>query len=124
MNKEIIKPKIHNLKKEYFLMIKKAILEDNNLKVGDTILWEFDYDTVRSGYRRGEMNKFNFKKLCEGVLKEDKNGILYAESIEDLDLYISEYRNPIGLKGHYYKRKKKKSIHYFGEGFIYKPKQV
>lgn len=122
---EIKKPIIPNLQSEYLLMIKECILKENDLKIGDRILWEFDHDIIRSGYKRGTQAKYNIKKLCEGILKEDENGFLYAESIEDLDFYQSKYKNEFKMTGHYYKLVKKKSKHYFGSGWVsyYKTKE-
>ena len=118
---KLITPKIPSLKKEYLLMVKDAVLKENKLNVGDKILWKFNYQIVRSGYKRGEMNRYSESKICDGILKVDNNGFLYAESVEDLEFYDSEYRNKISLKGHYYKKVMRKSIHYFGTGFIHTP---
>lgn len=116
---DIFKPEIPDLKNKYLLMLKDSILKNNNLEIGDKILWEFSYQSIKSGYKRGEINRYDYKKLCKGVLKEDENGLLFAESIDDLEFYVSEYRNKISQKGHYYRKIMKKSIHYFGEGYIH-----
>jgi len=101
-------------------MVKEVVLKENNLNVGDKILWDFKYEVVRSGYKRGEMNKYSVSKLCEGVLKVDNNGFLYTESVDELEFHETAYRD-IAMKKSYYKRVMKKSIHYFGTGFIYTP---
>ena len=117
----LIKPTVPQLKDEYLLMIKEAILKENNLKVGDYILWDFDYQVVSSGYKRGEFNRFTHKKLCKGVLKEDENGFLFAESLEDLEFHETAYRDA-AMRKSYYKRVMRRSKHYFGTGFIYTPR--
>ena len=58
MKEEIKIPVVPDLKREYFLMVKSNFLKENNLSIGDTIKWEFDYQITRSGYRRGEINRY------------------------------------------------------------------
>lgn len=118
---ELIKPTVPELKEEYLLMVKEAILKENNLKVGDHILWNFNYQVVRSGYKRGEMNRYGASKVCEGILKENDEGFLYVESIENLEFHDTAYRDA-AMKKSYYKRVMRKSTHYFGTGFIHTPR--
>jgi len=62
-------------------------LRINNLKIGDEIEIEFDYEKVSTRYKSREMDKYTYKKLAKGILKIDENGGLYAESIDNMIFY-------------------------------------
>lgn len=107
-----------NLTKEYLLRFKDEFLKMNNLKIGDSILWEFQKQSLHQAYNRREMNRVTFYEKSKGVLKEDENGLLYTESLKDFKFYKSKL-----VKGKTtYVGETRKSIHYFGEGFISKHK--
>ena len=112
-------PNTAQLQTEYRIKFKEQFLALNNLKVGDTILWEFRYETVRTNYGGRGQSRFSMEKVCEGVLKEDSSGCLYAESIESLPFY---WLTNNGLSGRsrreWYATEKRPSIHQFGTGFI------
>ena len=121
--KEIKKPELPNLKEKVLKMAKDEFLKLNNLEVGDHIIWNFRYDTLRSAYKSREINKYSAHEESEGVLKVDENGYLFVESLKE---YAFHNRISNGLSGRsrreWYQREMRKSKHYFGVGFIHQPK--
>lgn len=115
----IIYPDTTELKKQYNLQYKEMFLKENDLKVGDEITCEFDYDVLRPRYRKPGSDKFNFRKEGKGILKEDENGFLYAESI---DLFSFYYHADNGIFGRgrreWYIEEKKKAIRKFYNSFL------
>ena len=120
---KIKKPELPKLETKILLMVKDEFLKLNNLEVGDHIIWNFRFDTLRSAYKSREMNKYSAHEESEGVLKVDENGFLFVESLKDYT-----FHNPTsnGLSGRsrreWYQREIRKSRNYFGVGFIHKPK--
>lgn len=123
MNVEIKKPELPSLKGKFLIIYKEEFLKLNNLEVGDHIIWNFRYDTLRSAYKKREMNRYSAYEESEGVLKVDENGYLFVESLKKYS-----FHNPTsnGLSGRsrreWYQREIRKAKHYFGTGFIHNPK--
>jgi len=114
--KELIFPDTKQLHIEFLKNYGDEFLRINNLKLGDEIEIEFDYEQLRSGYKSRELNRTVWKKLAKGILKLDEDGCLYAESFEDFTFYWQEY-----IFGKYkWNSESRKSIRKFGTGFIYK----
>lgn len=120
---KIKKPELPKLETKILLMVKDEFLKLNNLEVGDHIIWNFRFDTLRSAYKSREMNKYSAHEESEGVLKVDENGFLFVESLKDYTFHNSTSN---GLSGRsrreWYQREIRKSRNYFGVGFIHKPK--
>jgi len=108
-------PDKESLKSDFLLKYKYQFLSLNDLKIGDAVVMEFDYEKIHTNYNRKGESKFNWKQKCEGILKEDENGFLYAESKEKLPFYHLESK---GRKD-YYVRELKHSIIRFGEGYLF-----
>jgi len=111
--------KFPNINIDYLRMYKNEFLELNNLKIGDEIIWNFKYDTLRGRYKSREMDKFSAYEKSKGILKEDDNGVLFVESIKDYNFY--NYTSN-GLTGRsrksWYQLEKKKAMNYFGTGYV------
>ena len=103
------------LQLQYKKIYGNEFLRLNNLKVGDCVKMEFDYQKIESIPRsKGKLIK-TYKKNTEGVLKLDNDGVLYAESNELMDFYYVSYDFYNRAK---YNLQKRKSIIKFGGGFI------
>ena len=59
--------KFPNINIDYLRMYKNEFLELNNLKIGDEIIWNFQYDTLRGRYKSREMDKFSAYEKSEGI---------------------------------------------------------
>lgn len=107
-------PDSEEIKKQALLNYKNEFLRLNDLKIGDLINIEFPYQRV---YRepRKEENTVTWNKLADGILKEDKDGFLYAESLEEMDFYKWNSDN---RRRPYYELKKRKSVFKFRIGFL------
>jgi len=119
MESKIIFPDTKKLHIDFLKTYRDEFLKLNNLKVGDEIELEFDYDVLRSAYKSREMNKYTLKKLAKGTLKLDDDGCLYAESLDDFTFYWHAPIRP-GSTKYAWKSENRKSIKKFGTGFIYK----
>lgn len=112
-------PDQKKLQLEYLKIFGEEFLKLNNLNIGDKVLLNFSYESIHTKYNSRELQKFTNYKESEGILKLDNDGVLYAESIEDANFYVSKSN---GFSGRSYKSwyelKKKKSIVKFGTGFI------
>jgi len=116
MENKLIFPDKEKLHIEFLVNYGNELLKLNNLKVGDEIEIEFDYEQLRSGYKSRELNRMVWQKLAKGVLKLDEDGCLYAESLDDFTFYWQTQ-----VFGKYkWQSETRKSIRKFGTGFIYK----
>jgi len=107
-------PDKDKIKREIKLAFREEFLKLNNLKIGDSVILEFPYQRVYKEPRKQE-NTVTWNKLSEGILKEDKDGYLYAESLELFDFYRWNTDN---VRRPFYKLERRKSIHKFNIGFI------
>lgn len=116
---EIIFPDTKKLHIEFLKTYRDEFLKLNNLKIGDEIELEFDYQVLRTSYNRREQNAYTFKKLAKGVLKLDEDNCLYAESLDDFTFY---WNAPLrtGSNKYAWRSENRKSIKKLGTGFIYK----
>jgi hypothetical protein len=114
---EITKPIFpKDVERKYFMMIKDEFLKQNNLKLGDTILWGFHYSELRRN------QSFTASEDSEGILKEDENGYLYVESKKEYTYYHHKWNRRTGRQSRYtWQRETRKAKHYFGQGFTFKP---
>lgn len=119
MGSELIFPETKKLHIEFLKTYRDEFLKLNNLKIGDKIEIEFDYQVLRSSYNRREQNAYTFQKLCKGILKLDDDGCLYAESLDDFTFYSNVPIRPDSNK-YGWRSESRKSIKKFGTGFIYK----
>ena len=112
---EIIFPDTKKLHIEFLKTYRDEFLKLNNLKVGDEIELEFDYEKLSSKYKSRELQTHTYQKVAIGILKLNEDGCLYAESINDFDFY-----NHVKVRGNRYEYRKdsRKSIKKFGTGFI------
>lgn len=92
---------IHDIK----IKFKDEFLKLNNLKIGDEVYLKFPYHRIYKEPRKHEQ-RITWHKDMEGILKEDENGYLYAESLEDMSFYKLNKKD-------YYEHYYKKSIHNF-----------
>jgi len=106
---------IPDIKADYFLKFKEVFLSENNLQIGSSIIWPFDYEKISTNYDGRGQSKYVFQKECEGILKEDASGFLYAESIEKLPFYELKKQGRKEWYGSEYRH----SIHKFGTGFLF-----
>ena len=117
---EYILPDKTRLLTDYFKKYGEEFLKLNNLKVGDTTKLRFPYHTLHSKYHSRQMDKCTDYKEVAGILKIDQDGILYAESIDDMNFYFSRSN---GLSGRsfksWYELKRQKSIIKFGDGISF-----
>lgn len=121
--KEIKEPELPDLKDKVLLLAKEEFLKLNNLNIGDHIIWNFRFDTLRGAYKKREMNKYSAHEKSEGILKIDDNGYLFVESIKDYTFYNLTSNGFTGRsRKEWYKMEKRKSRNYFGVGFIHQPK--
>lgn len=112
----LIFPDTKRLHIEFLKTYRDEFLKLNNLKVGDEIELEFDYQQLRSRYKSREMDSYTWQKLAKGILKLDEDGCLYAESLDDFTFY-----HHVQVYGKYkWQSEIRKSIKKFGTGFIYK----
>jgi len=84
-----MKPQMPDIKKykiEFLKNYQNEFLKINNLKIGDTVVMSFPYEIWRSG------QVMVTNKEAEGVLKVDKDGILFAESVEDMPFFTCHTR--------------------------------
>jgi hypothetical protein len=117
---EIKKPEIPNLKNDILIMVKNEFLKLNNLKIGDSILWNFRYEELKSQYRKREMARVSFNEESEGILKESEEGFLFVESVNNYSFYTHTWNGRSGRQSKYnYVRAMKKATHFFGTGFIH-----
>jgi hypothetical protein len=120
-NVEYKYPDKEKLQDEYLKKYGEEFLKLNNLKLGDIITIKFTYEEVKSQYKSRKLERYTSNKLANGILKSNEKGLLYAESIEDMEFY---HHCSNGLSGRsnrtWYKKVMKKSIHKFGTGFIYR----
>lgn len=100
---------IHDIK----IKFKEDFLKINNLKIGDEVYLKFPYHRTYKEPRKPEQ-RLTWYKDSEGILKEDVNGYLYAESIE----LMTFYKLNTDKKKEFYQSYRKKSIHNFNIGFI------
>jgi len=118
--KKIELPKLDS---RILLIVKDEVLKLNKLKVGDHIIWNFRYDTTRQAYKSRKMEKYSANEESEGVLKADEDGFLFVESLKDYSFYNYTSNGLTGRsRKEWYQREMRKSINYFGVGFIHKPK--
>lgn len=118
-----IYPNKEALQNKYLEMYGREFLELNNLKIGDEIELEFPYEGTGRNYNSKEQVKYTYKKKAKGVLKITENGMLYAESYDDMQFF---HWVDNGLSGRskrsWYKPVPRKSIIEFGTGFIFSKK--
>lgn len=105
-------PDQNQMKIDYFLKYKEVFLSLNGLKVGDTVTLPFEYEYLRTQYKKRSMSKYSGTKICEGVLKETEQGFLYAESNEFLPFYKE------GSRGGWVEQQRK-SQYKFGESVTF-----
>ncbi len=103
---------------EYLKRYGENFLQLNSLSVGDIVKIEFPYEGLSSNYKSNQQSRYRYNTVVEGVLKLDENGILFAESLIELQFYETKYKG--NSLNSYYHPVKKKSIVYFGTGVIYK----
>lgn len=115
-NTKLVYPDKTEIQKEYNLKYKELFLQANNLKVGDEIICNFEYETIHPKYKSREMEKFTHRKPGKGILKQDENGYLYAESIDMNTFYIWESSR---TKRGSYRMVQKKSICKFYNSFYF-----
>ena len=119
MSEIISKPIVPNLKSEILIMVKNEFLKLNNLKIGDSIIWNFRYDTLRSQYKGG-MASYGANEESEGILKENKDGFLYVESVKEYSFYTHKWNQRSGRQSrHNWERTMRKAQHFFGTGFTH-----
>lgn len=106
-------PDTLEIKHEVKIAFKKEFLRLNNLKIGDEVYLKFPYQRVYKEPRK-QPNTVTWTKDMEGILKEDKDGYLYAETLENMDFY--EWQSD--CKRPFYKHVSRKSIFKFNIGFI------
>ena len=109
-----IVPNADEIKKQVRLKYKEEFLRLNNLKIGDLVILDFPYQRVYKEPRKQE-NTVTWHKSAEGILKEDENGYLYAESLELMDFYKW---NDDNRRRPFYKSERRKSIYKFHIGFV------
>lgn len=97
-------PDSEEINKQVLLKYKEEFLKLNNLKIGDLVTLEFPFQRV---YKE---NTITWNKPMDGFLKEDENGYLYAESLEDADFYRWNSDN---RRRPYYELQRRKSIFKF-----------
>jgi hypothetical protein len=114
MKVEYVFPDKEKIKHEIKIKFKEEFLKLNNLKIGDSVTLEFPYQRVYKEPRKQE-NTVTWNKISEGILKEDENGYLYAESLELMDFYKW---NDDNRRKPFYKSERRKSIYKFHIGFI------
>jgi len=107
-------PDKEEIKKQILLKYKDEFLSINNLKIGDLVTLEFPYQRVYKEPRKQE-NTVTWNKTAEGILKEDENGYLYAESLDLFDFYRW---NDDNKRRPFYKLERRKSVFKFRLGFI------
>ena len=112
-NIEYLYPDKDKIKHEIKLQFKKDFLKLNNLKIGDEVYLKFPYHRIYKESRKPEQ-RLTWYKEAEGILKEDENGYLYAESL----LSMPFYQLNTDKKKDFYQMVNKKSIHHFNIGFI------
>lgn len=115
----LIFPDTKKLHIEFLKTYRDEFLRINNLKVGDEVELEFDYQVLRTSYNRREQNAYTWQKLAKGILKLDEDGCLYAESLDNFTFYWHAPIRPNSNK-YTWKSENRKSIKKFGTGFIYK----
>lgn len=121
---KLIKPKMPDIQGKMFKLIGAEFLKKNNLKLGDHILWDFRFQTLRGKYKSREMSRYSAYEESEGVLREDENGFLYVESIKKYKFYTYVNNELSGRhKKSWYKSEERHSKHYFGTGFIFVEKK-
>jgi hypothetical protein len=120
MENKYLYPDKQQLENEYLKKYGEEFLKLNNLKVGDEVEMNFDYEGISSGYGRGaEPNKYTYKKLAKGILKITHLGLLYAESIENMPFFDWVNNNRTGrARRAWYQPNPKKSVIKFGVGYI------
>lgn len=119
MSEIMSNPILPNLKKEILIMFKNEFLKLNSLKIGDSIMWSFGYQELKSAYK-GSMNSYSICEKSEGVLKENKEGFLYVESVKEYSFYTHIWNQRSGRQSrHTWKRTMKKAKHFFGTGSIH-----
>lgn len=107
------------LQNEYLKRYGEEFLLLNDLKVGDEVILDFNYQSIHTKYNSRELERFNNYKKAKGILKLDENGCLFAESIDDADFYVSKSNGFCGRSRRtWYQLERKKSIYKFGVGFI------
>lgn len=93
---------------------KNKFLQLNQLVLGDKIECHFHFEVLRTKHIGSGMDKFSFSRDAMGILKEDKNGVLYCESEEDFSFF---HLTDNGLTGRsrreWYKEEKRKAIRIF-----------
>ena len=101
-------PDSEAMKHQALLKYKEEFLKLNDLKIGDKVTLDFPYHRVYKEPRK-EPNRVTWEKQAEGILKEDEQGYLYAESLENMDFYRfdNHFRRPE------YKLEKRKSVFKF-----------
>jgi len=107
-------PDSAEIKKQVLLKYKEEFLKLNNLKIGDLVTLEFPYQRVYKEPRKQE-NTVTWNKPMEGILKEDKDGYLYAESLEDADFYRWNSDN---MRRPFYELQRRKSTFKFRPSLI------
>lgn len=112
-NIQYLYPDKDKIKHEIKIKFKEDFLKLNNLKIGDEVYLKFPYHRIYKEPRKPEQ-RITWYKDMEGVLKEDDNGYLYAESLESMSFYKLNNEKKKDFYEHYYK----KSIHSFDIGFI------
>jgi len=121
---DLLKPKMPDLKSDILIMVKERFLKHNDLDIGDNVIWNFRYDTLRSQYKGG-MACYGANEESEGVLKVNEDGFLFVESLKDYSFYTDKWNGRTGRQSrHNWERTMKKATHFFGTGFIAKPKST
>lgn len=117
MSKEAIFP---DMVISFLLSYKEEFLRTNRVKVGDSIKVQFYYEILRPKYRGSGSNKYTERKIADGILKEDNQGVLYVESVEDLQYYELKTN---GLSGRsrreWYDKVRRKGIKIIGDIRVY-----
>ena len=98
MSEIISKPIVPNLKSEILIMVKNEFLKLNNLKIGDSIIWNFRYDTLRSQYKGG-MASYGANEESEGILKENKDVKVEISSHTDASRNVAMATSILKRKG-------------------------
>lgn len=110
---EYLTPDKNKIKHEIKIKFKDEFLSLNNLKIGDLVILPFDFQRVYKEPRK-QPNTVTWTQMENGILKEDKDGYLYAESLKDMQFY----RLNTDSKREFYESYYKKSIYRFSIGFI------
>lgn len=114
-NTDLLFPDKKSLQKEYLLKYRDQFLSLNNLKVGDEISLSFTCNNLIG------KQIYLTSKITKGVLKLDDNGVLYAESLDNMPFYRHMDNGLSGRsKRSWVQRTEAKSKYFFGDGFIIK----